>query len=194
MNKNIEDFLENIREGEKVLAEYKRMLDDRKKFTVKLNTMLVDETIEYFPDKKIIKNEFINKLFKKCEWDFVQIFEDTNDLIHHYSKFDKYCFIKPPLNKKKEDEAQRKKHNQELLDLAGPEKRELAIQIIEEDEEYRIFYETFKNKLDSCIKKLILEYFPEINELSANGLRELSYLIYLDLSEILDGIYTYIED
>lgn len=104
MNKNIEDFLENIREGEKVLAEYKRMIDDKKKFSVKLNTMLVDETIDYFPDKKIPKNEFINKLYKKCEWDFGQIFEDTNDLIHHYSKSDKHCFIKPPLNKKKEEE------------------------------------------------------------------------------------------
>jgi len=194
MDKNIEKFLENIRNFEKAMEDHKQMLEDKKNFSVKLATMLVDETIDYYPNKKISRNEFISELFKKFEWDIGQMFENTIELIYHYSKTDKYYLIQPRVKNKEEEEEKRKKEKQELLDLIGPDDREYMIQMIKEDEEYRIFHETFKNKLDSCIKKLILEYFPEINELSANGLRELSYLIYLDLSEILDGIYTYIED
>jgi len=51
-----------------------------------------------------------------------------------------------------------------------------------------LYYTNFKILAHKALKKLALEYFPELTEISAAGIREIDYMLYRPVNSLQKGM------
>ncbi len=82
----------------------------------------------------------------------------------------------------------------EELKITDPEKQKVVCADHLRDGVFQQYYEDFQILLHKALKKLALEYFPEIKDMSATGLRETEFALYLDMIEFYEHVLAVVED
>jgi hypothetical protein len=56
------------------------------------------------------------------------------------------------------------------------------------------YYTNYKISVHKALKKLVLEYFPELTEISATGIREIDYILHTYMLMIYENIMNILQD
>ena len=90
-------------------------------------------------------------------------------------------------------EEQIKEFEKEFKNL-DPNQRSTLRQSLKEDAQIEEFYTNFKISIHKALKKLTLEYFPELPEITGNGIREIDYMLYTYMLMIYENVMSILED
>ncbi len=118
--------------------------------------------------------------------DFAGNAEASADRKLYYRKIEWRSFTPEVLEQK--SQATCEKHN-----IMDSEMRELMHALYRRDAVVEQYYQNFEMLLHKALKKLALKYFPEIKELSATGLRETDYALYLYMGEFYEHVMVVVE-
>ncbi|MBN2089623.1 hypothetical protein JW964_08415 [candidate division KSB1 bacterium] len=205
------EFLRTLRELEKSMKEYRKYEKQLARFTKDLLERVSNLTWDYFskpvPDAGLIEQmELTEVVFRKrfianSEFEYFGnlIFDQLCDDMEDFSGDEvpperklEYQKIEYPSYSKEECEQNAlefsKKYN-----LTLPEHLESLRQSFMEEAISKKYYDTYEILLHKELKKMTVEYFPEIMEISGTGLREIDYMLYKYTSyiqnEIMEVIY-----
>ncbi len=205
------EFLRTLRELEKSMKEYrkyeKQLARFIKDFQERVSNLAWDYYSKPVPELKLLEQvemdeeTFHKEFLANYEFEyfggliFDQLCDDMEDFSGDEVPPDRkleYKKIETPTYSKEESDQQAlefgKEHN-----LTRPEHLESLRQSFWEDLIVKKYYDTFETLLHKELKKLTVDHFPEIMEISGTGLREIDYMLYNYASslhtEIIETIY-----
>lgn len=205
------EFLKTLRELEKSMKEYRKYEKELARFSKDFLQRVSAVTWEFFskpvPDPDLIEqmilteDDFQKRFLANPEFEYLGrvVFDQLCDDMEDFSGDEipaervlEYKKIEYPTYSKEECEKKALKFGREN-NLTLPEQLENLCQSFMEDAIARRYYDNYEILLHKELKKMAVEYFPEIMEISGTGLREVDYMLYKYATyiqnEIFDVIY-----
>lgn len=178
----IEDFFNRM--DKETEAEIAR----QNNFIAALEKELVDLSIRYFPETEPHKHHFIAELTKEAHYWAVIINEDFDMILYGFGNED---FIGPPDFKVPDRDIteKEKKYLEDTLKNMPAEQHEFFIKLNTERVKYEAQEHEFKFQCFDKTKELIVQYFPEIVDFSANSIRNINFSTYVSITEFVSGFY-----
>lgn len=206
---DLRKFLDDMDELHKKHKEYKYR---RAMFTVELIERIGVVTYKHFSDKtsypdliiqlKLKENEIKEKIASDKDFKFyaIWIFDELINNIEDFSDDEipagKKLFYKKIEYRSFTDEAieEEIKRLKKTGIIFNSEQWETLRGYYRQDFKLEEYYKNFEILLHKELKKLALEFFPELTEISAAGIREIDYMLHKYMLMIHENIMNMLED
>ncbi len=205
---SFEEFLDRL---EKVLRDFEEYQEIKDKFTWELIDRVSLATHQHFSGEKphphlelenpLTESEWRNKIIADKDFKYygIWIFEELISCMQDFSDYNnppdrelQYKEINFPSFTEEELEAKVQRFSRKLGDIT-PEDVELLRENLREDAIIEEYYTRYKILIHDTLKKLTVDFFPEIMEITADGIREINYLLYQYMLMINDNIMNMLE-
>jgi len=209
---NINNFFDSLNMLDEALKNYRVFKEHRSRFTNELIEIITALTYRHFTTKtsyphlnirgKLDKNVLRQNILTDEDFKYygIWIFEELAQIIIDFSDDERpagikryYKKIKYPFFTEKTLEEQIKEFEKEFKNLT-PSQRSTLHQSLKEEVQIEEFYTNFKTSIHKALKKLALEYFPELPEITGNGIREIDYMLYTYMLMINENVMSILED
>ncbi len=206
------NFMDSFDKVDEALKEYRAFMEYQAQFINEFIERIIVLTYKYFTAKSSWPhlqmhgeiNEDVLEQNILADEDFkfygIWIFEELNEIVIDYEGFKVPAGKKPDYKKieypsftEETLEKQIKKFEKGCKNL-NPEQRLTIRQSFKEMALINEFYTNFKIFIHKDLKKLALEYFPEIPEISGAGIREIDYMLYAYMLMIKGNIMKHLDD
>jgi hypothetical protein len=200
-----EDKLDDLRkfldDMDELLKKHKDYKYRRAMFTVELIERIGTITYKHFSDKtsyhEIKEKIASDKDFKYYAiWIFDELINNIEDFSDDEIPAGKKLFYKKIEYRSFTDEAieeQIKKLKKTGI-IFNSEQWETLRGYYKQDFKIEEYYKNFKILLHNELKKLALEFFPELTEISAAGIREIDYMLHKYMLKIYENIMNILQD
>jgi len=207
----IRKFLERIRNAEEALKEYREFMALKNRFTAELIDQIGSVTYDHFSPKvppsdlviegALTERELREKITLDKDFQFygIWIVEGLNDHIINFSDDEipagrKLYYKKIEYPSFTDEEIEKEIEEFEKDFCFDSNQREELFRMLKDDAKITRFYITFQIRIHKALKKLALEYFPKITEISSVGIREIDYMLHTYMFMINENIMKILEN
>jgi len=206
------NFLESLGMIDEALKKHRAFKERQSRFTNELIEIITALTYRHFTTKTSyphlnIRGELDKNVLKQnilTDEDFkyygMWIFEELAQIMIDFSDDELlagielyYKKIEYPFFTEKTLEEQIKEFEKEFKNL-NPSQCSTLHQFLKEDVQIEEFYRNFKISIHKALKKLALEYFPGLPEITGNGIREIDYMLYTYMLMIHENVMIILEN